>query len=65
MSADEVASRIGARRAETVADQLYERAIADVPPGVRVERVVGGIALSGRRLSERMLTDARLREIGR
>ncbi len=65
MSADEVAARIGARRVAQVADQLFERASAQALRGVRVERVEGGIMLSGRRLSERMLTDARLREIGR
>ena len=61
----ERARQIGAARVLRVVNRLFERAAADLPPGVRVERLANGVALIGKRLRARAVTDVRLRRIGR
>ncbi len=65
MSGEAAAMRAGMRRVARVAAAMADRARAAVPRDVRVEALVDGIAVTGRRLRERALTDARLRDIGR
>lgn len=55
--------RIGAVRRENLAQRLA--ATADLPGDVAVTVEEAGVVLSGRRLGARMLSDARLRWIGR
>jgi len=56
---------IARRAVASEAASLFERARADVPRDVRVERTGDGIIVSGRNLFARSLNDARLRGIGR
>ena len=65
MSGEEAVARIAAGRIARVVAGLATTAGATVPRDVRVEALGDGIALSGRRLRERALSDARLRDIGR
>ena len=55
---------------ELRADEAVERTIArlattPIPPGVTVEPIDGGIALTGKGLRRRMLNDPKLRNFGR
>lgn len=56
------ANQMGAAAAERHCDRLRE---TNPPAGVRIDRVEGGISLSGKRLRLRMLTDPILRNFGR
>jgi hypothetical protein len=51
--------------AEAVARQIDHLAQTPTPSGVTVEVKDGGIALTGKRLRYRMLTDPSLRNFGR
>jgi hypothetical protein len=57
------AEDIGERAATKARDRIL--ASGAVPKGVRVEAVDGGIALSGKALRRRMITDPQLRNFGR
>lgn len=52
------------RADEAVARTIIQLAITPVPPGVTVEPVDGGIALTGKGLRRRMLNDPKLRNFG-
>jgi hypothetical protein len=53
------------RAATAVARQIERLAKTPTPPGVRAEPTDGGIALTGKALRRRMLTDPKLRNFGR
>ncbi|MDB5689311.1 MAG: hypothetical protein JWL91_1187 [Sphingomonas bacterium] len=55
------AQAIGARRTAEIIDALVATAEADLPPGLRVERLDDGIGITGPRLARRLAFDARLR----
>lgn len=55
---------IGARRMEELTALVEQAAIEELPPDIRVERTNGGVAILGRRLMRRLLSDARLRGLG-
>lgn len=48
-----------------VAQKCDALSVIDPPAGVKIERIDGGISLSGKRLRLRMLTDPLLRNFGR
>lgn len=56
--------------ADRNADRLLMRVIrrlsqSEMPDGVEIEAVDDGVRLSGRKLRQRLIADARLRNIGR
>lgn len=56
--------------ADRKADRLLMRAIrrlsqSEMPDGVEIEALDDGVRLSGRKLRQRLIADARLRNIGR
>lgn len=55
---------IGARRANELGALLEQAAVDELPPDLSAERIEGGVAIAGRGLARRLLTDARLRGIG-
>ena len=54
-----------ARAAAAVADQISQLAQKPTPPGITAEATDSGVALTGKRLRQRMLTNASLRNFGR
>lgn len=60
----ERAAAIGARAVKNVIRDIVDTAQGDVPPGVTVEAQDDGVALIGKRLRQRLISDARLRAIG-
>jgi hypothetical protein len=54
---------IGEKAARKARDHILTR--ADPPPGVQVQAIDGGIALTGKRLRRRMITDTQLRNFAR
>lgn len=57
-----------AARGRVLGEMLRRRAIdglaaRPVPPGVRIEASDGGVALTGKRLKRRFVTDARVRDL--
>jgi hypothetical protein len=57
------AEHIGDEAARKARDQILAQ--KDPPMGVRAEPVEGGIALTGKRLRRRMITDPQLRNYAR
>jgi hypothetical protein len=57
------ASTIGNEAARKARDRILTR--ADPPPGVQAQAIDGGIALTGKRLRRRMITDPALRNFAR
>lgn len=53
--------RIGAEAVERARDRLIAR--AEAPPGINIATLPDGIALSGKRLRHRFVTDPKLRNI--
>jgi hypothetical protein len=54
---------IGDKAQNKVRDQILAR--ADLPDGVAARAVPGGIAITGKRLRHRMMTDTNLRNFAR
>lgn len=50
---------------DAVARTITRLVQTPAPPGVNVQAVEGGVALSGRRLRRRMLADPQLRNFGK
>lgn len=55
--------RVGVEAAERARDRLIAR--AEAPPGINIAPLTDGIALSGKRLRHRFVTDPKLRNFVR
>jgi hypothetical protein len=59
------------QRAETIGDDAARKARdhillrAETPPGVRAQAIDGGVALTGKKLRHRFITDPALRNFAR
>ncbi len=65
MKSDLLAQRAGQIGARAAAQHCETMGAISPPQGVHVERVDGGIRLSGKRLRRRMLDEPLLRNFGR
>lgn len=57
--------RLAVARAEAVATALMLRLAGQLPSGIKVQRIASGIALTGKKLRRRFITDARFRGLFR
>lgn len=65
MKSDLLVQRVGEIGARAAVEHCERLGATAPPPGVHVERVDGGIRLSGKRLRRRMLHEPLLRNFGR